>query len=124
MHQSWEGWAKELNLSPEQIASLQQLRESFFRDTLAWRNDLVIKKFDLQDLLRQPQADVNQVISKQREVSEIESRIQERMVVYQLEMRKVLTPEQVKLLPPNMGSPGYGRHRMMMREPGQGIKPE
>jgi hypothetical protein len=39
---------------------------------------LVISRFDLQDLLRQPQIDVNQVLSKQREVSELESRIQER----------------------------------------------
>jgi len=33
-------------------------------------------------------------------ISELESRIQERALLGQLEMRKVLTPEQVKLLPP------------------------
>ena len=124
MQPSWEELAKELNLSPDQVANLQQLRESFFQDTLPWRNELVIKRFDLQDLLRQPQADPNQVLSKQREVSELESKIQERMVLYQLEMRKVLTPEQLNLLPPGLGSPGYGRHRMMMRGFGQGMKPE
>jgi Spy/CpxP family protein refolding chaperone len=124
MQPSWEELAKELNLSPDQVANLQQLRESFFQDTLPWRNELVIKRFDLQDLLRQPQANPNQVLSKQREVSELESKIQERMVLYQLEMRKVLTPEQLNLLPPGIGYPGYGRHRMMMRGFGQGMKAE
>ena len=124
MYSSLEELAKELNLTPNQLATLQQLRQSFFQETLGWRNDLVIKRFDLQDLLRQPQADVNQVLSKQREVSELESRIQERMVLYQLEMRKVLTPDQIKLLPPDMGSPGFGRHRGMMRGSGPGMKSE
>jgi Spy/CpxP family protein refolding chaperone len=124
MSNSFEELARDLNLSPEQVANLQRLRESLFQDTLGWRNELVIKRFDLQDLLRQPQADTNQVLSKQREVSELESRIQERMVLYQLEMRKVLTPDQIKLLPPAMGPPGYGRHRMMLREPAPGVKNE
>ncbi|RPJ40455.1 MAG: hypothetical protein EHM27_08035 [Deltaproteobacteria bacterium] len=64
-----------------------------------------------------PQADSNQVLSKQRQVSELESKIQERMVIYQLEFRKALTAEQIRLLPPAFDSPGPGRHRMR-RGPG------
>jgi Spy/CpxP family protein refolding chaperone len=108
-----EKMAKDLNLTGGQIAALQKLRLGFLSDTLPWRNDLVIKRMDLQDLLRQPQADSEQVLSKQREVSALESKIQERMVIYQLEIRKVLTPEQIRLLPPAFDSPGPGRHRMM-----------
>jgi Spy/CpxP family protein refolding chaperone len=118
-----ERMAKDLSLTADQIASLQNLRQGFLRDTLPWRNDLVIKRMDLQDLLRQPQADLNQALSKQREVSELESKIQERMVFYQLEVRKVLTPEQFRLLPPAFDSPGPGRHRMM-RSPGPGMRME
>ena len=108
-----EKMAKDLNLTEDQIAGLQNLRQGFLRDTLPWRNDLVIKRMDLQDLLRQPKADPDQVLAKQREVSELESKIQEKMVVYQLEIRKVLTPEQIRLLPPAFDSHGPGRHRMM-----------
>ena len=117
MNYPLEQMAKDLNLTEDQIASLQNLRQGFLRDTLPWRNDLVIKKMVLQDLLRQPQADSNQVLSKQREVSELESKIQERMVPFQLEIRKVLTPEQIRLFPPAFESPGPGRHRMR-RGPG------
>jgi Spy/CpxP family protein refolding chaperone len=118
-----ERMAKDLNLTEDQIASLQNLRQGFLRDTLHWRDDLVIKRMDLQDLLRQPQADSIQVLGKQREVSELESKIQERMVIYQLEIRKALTPEQIRLLPPAFDYLGPGRHRMM-RGPGPGMRIE
>lgn len=108
-----EDWARQLNLSEEQVVRLQGLRESCLRDTLVWRNELVIKRFDLRDLLRNPQADPQQVLAKQREISELESKIQERAVLHQLEMRKVLTPEQIKLLPPGFG---FGRGRGIGRE--------
>lgn len=108
-----ERMAKDLNLTEEQITSLKDLREKFLQDTLPWRNELVIKRMDLQDLLRRPETDPGRVLNKQREVSELESKIQERMVSYQLEMRKVLNPEQIRLLPPAFDSPGPGRHRMM-----------
>jgi hypothetical protein len=47
-------WAGRLNLTGEQTARLQELRESYLRDTLVWRNELVVKRFDLRDLLRNP----------------------------------------------------------------------
>ena len=117
MNSPLERLAKDLNLTEEQIASLQNLRQGFLRDTLPWRNDLVVKRMDLEELLRQPQTDSKQVLGKQREVSDLESKIQERMVSYQLEIRKVLTPEQIRLLPPALDSPGPERHRRM-RGPG------
>ncbi len=112
-----EHWFGRLHLSPEQVIRLQEIHQSFLRDTLAWRNDLAVKRFDLRDLLANPQADPNQVLAKQREVSDLEARIQERSVLYRLEMRKVLTPEQIKLLPPRFDFGGFREPGMM---PGRG----
>jgi Spy/CpxP family protein refolding chaperone len=106
MHRDMMDWASRLHLTEEQTAKLQELRESYLRDTLPWRNELVIKRFDLRDLLRNPQSDPNAILAKQREISQLESKIQERALLYHLEMRKVLTPEQIKLLP----SPGEEMH--------------
>jgi Spy/CpxP family protein refolding chaperone len=118
MHGSMMGdWAQRLNLTEEQTARLQKLRESYLRDTLVLRNELVIKRFDLKDLLANLQADPNQVLAKQREISGLESKLQERTVLYQLETRKVLTPEQIELLPPGLFWRGFHGQRMM---PGQG----
>ncbi len=109
-------WASQLNLTPEQAGKLQDLREGYMRDTLPWRNDLLIKRFDLRDLLRDPQSDPQAILNKQREISALESKIQERGILLQIELRKVLTPEQIKLLPPHAGGlygpsmmPGRGR---------------
>jgi Spy/CpxP family protein refolding chaperone len=116
-HHPMQDWARQLNLTDEQMARLHELRESYLRDTLDWRNELVIKRFDLRDLLHNPQAEANQVLAKQREVSALESKIQERGVLYQLEMRKVLTPDQIKLLPPGFGFGGFRGQQIM---PGRG----
>ncbi len=120
MHDPMEDWIRQLNLTAEQMARLQEMRESYLRDTLVWRNELVIKRFDLRDLWRNPQVEPNQVLAKQREISELESKIQERAVLYQLEMRKVLTPEQIRLLPPGFGFGGF-RGRWMMPGWGRGM---
>jgi Spy/CpxP family protein refolding chaperone len=111
-----EDWSRRLNLTEEQSVKLRESRESYLKDTLAWRNELVVKRFDLRDMLRNSQPDPNQVLAKQREISELESRIEERAVIHQLEMRKVLTPEQLQLLPPHFGFGGGGfRGPHMMR---------
>ena len=118
MHSPMMDWASRLNLTDEQSARIQELREAYLRDTLPSRNELLVKRFDLRDLLRDPQADANAILAKQREVSELESKIQERGVLFQIEVRKVLTPEQIQLLPPGGGGmlgppmmPGRGRGR-------------
>ena len=121
MHPPMMDWASQLNLTPEQAARLQDLREGFLRDTLTWRNELLVKRFDLRDLLRNPQSDSQAILNKQREISDLEAKIQERGILLQIELRKVLTPEQIKLLPPHgggmYGTPGMpGRGRGMGRE--------
>jgi Spy/CpxP family protein refolding chaperone len=121
MHHRMEDWSRQLNLSAEQVVKLQAIRESYLRDTLVWRNELVVKRFDLRDLLSDPQSDPGRVLAKQREVSDLESKIQERTVLSQLEMRKVLTPEQIRLLPPGFGFGGFqGRGMMRGGGPGRG----
>ena len=119
MHEHMMDWANRLNLTEEQRARLRELRESYLRDTLAWRNELLVKRLDLRDLLDNPRPDPNQVLAKQREVSELESKIDERGLLYQLEMRKVLTPEQLRLLRSGRGRE-YAPPMMPGRERGMG----
>jgi Spy/CpxP family protein refolding chaperone len=110
---SMEDWLRRVNLTEEQSARIKELQEGFFKDTLAWRNDLVGKRFELRDMFRNSQVEQNQILAKQREISELESKIQERALLHQLEVRKVLTPEQIKLLPPSFGYGGFRGPQMM-----------
>jgi Spy/CpxP family protein refolding chaperone len=123
MHAPMMDWASQLNLTPDQSSKLQELRESYLRDTLIWRNELIVKRFDLRDLLRDPQSDPQVILGKQREISDLEAKIDERQLLLHLEMRKVLTPDQLKLLSPHLGGmpgspmmPGRGRGMGMGRE--------
>lgn len=100
MPEHWHHLMQQLNLNPEQKVRLQELREAYLRDTLVWRNELIIKKFDLRDLMRNPQTETSQILAKQREISQLEAKIQERTILYQLEIRQVLNADQQKLLPP------------------------
>ena len=116
MHPPMADWAKQLNLAPDQAQKIQESKEFFLRDTLAWRDELAGKRFELRNLLRNPEADPQTILNKQREVFDLESKIQERGLLHQIEVRKVLTPEQIKLLPPYWGEmfgppmmPGRGR---------------
>ncbi len=118
-----EDWIKRLNLSEEQTRQIQALRDAYRRDTLSWRDELTAKRFHLRDLLRDPQADPNRVLAVQREVSDLESRIEERTVIFQLELRKVLTPEQIQMLPPGYGGGGFPGPGMM-RGGGRGMRYE
>lgn len=111
MPEHWHNLMHKLNLNPEQRARLQELREAYLRDTLVWRNELIIKRFDLRDLMRNPQAETSAILAKQREISQLEGKIQERTILYQLEIRKVLTADQQKLLPEFFQQPAPG-HQM------------
>ena len=119
MHSPMVDWASRLNLTEEQTARLQELRDTYLRDTMVWRNELLIKRYDLRDLLNNPKTETNVALAKQREISELESKIQERALLFQIEMRKVLTPEQIQLLPPGGGGM-YGPFMMPGRGRGMG----
>jgi Spy/CpxP family protein refolding chaperone len=83
-----------LNLTPEQVQKVQALRESFFKETLPLRNDLMSKKLELKALWLQTNPDEEQILAKQKEINDLRAQLQEKGTKNRLEMRKVLTPEQ------------------------------
>ena len=116
-HHPIEDWIRRLKLTEEQMARLQDLRESYLRETLVWRNNVVIMSFELRDLMRKSQPDLNKILAKQREISDLESKIEGRVIQFQLGMRKILTPDQIKLIPPDFSFDEFRELQMM---PGRG----
>jgi Spy/CpxP family protein refolding chaperone len=121
MHHPMVDWVRRLNLTEEQMEKLRKLREAYLQDTLAWRNERLVKRYNLRNMLRDPQADAAKILAKQREISELDAKIQERTVLFQLAAREILTPEQLQLLPRDWGGEGFEHHRMM---PGRGPRME
>jgi Spy/CpxP family protein refolding chaperone len=110
----------QLNLTPEQKTKLGELREKHWKDTVSLRNDMQAKRLDLRNLWNSPNPEKSMILTKQKEMNDLRDEMQVVATDFRLEMRKILTPEQIAQLG-NFG-PGLGFHRGMgrMRMGGQG----
>jgi len=106
-------WAQKLNLSAEQTQKMQTLRESFFKETIPLRNEMTIKKLELQTLWAQAKPDGEKILAKQKEINALRAQFQEKATKSRLEARNILTPEQQAQVGTFWGSgrgfgPGHG----------------
>ncbi|RPJ06536.1 MAG: periplasmic heavy metal sensor [Deltaproteobacteria bacterium] len=99
------------NLTAEQSAQIQAVRDGFLKETEPLQKELYAKGQELRQLWTTPNADPDAVKAKQGEISDLRSELQEKATNLKLEIRKVLTPEQLAQMPaagrgfgPGMGS--------------------
>ncbi len=111
------------NLAEEQSAKLTDLQKSFIMDTSKLRSDLAVKRIELNQLLRQSQPKKEEVMAKQEELSNLQSQLQQKCLSKQLDMRKILTEEQLSQLPPYGLGPYQGSTRGYGPQQGQGFGP-
>jgi zinc resistance-associated protein len=105
-------------LSPEQAAKIQKIRSDRFADMAKVRTEMVTKRTELQALFREPVLDQAKIVAKQKEMTALQTQMQEKALAARMAVAEVLTPEQRAQLPnvgPGMG-PGFG--------PGRGFGPE
>jgi Spy/CpxP family protein refolding chaperone len=110
------------NLTAEQSAQIQALRDGFLKEIDPIQKELYAKATELRKLWSTPNADQAAIAAKQKEIFNLQSQIQEKATNIGLEIRKMLTPEQLVQLPafgPGAGfGPGMGfGPRMGMRGP-------
>ena len=106
------GFAANLNLTKEQAEKMWQIKEKFHNDTQSMRYELFQKKFELRKLYADPNTDETTILSKQKEISTLQQKLQDKMAQLRLEQRKILTPEQMKKLNELPAGRGFGPHRM------------
>jgi len=95
-----------LNLTAEQNQKIQAMREGFFKETLPLKNEMQTKQLELRTLWAQTNPDQDKILAKQKEINALRAQLQEKRTQHQLEMRKVLTPEQQAQIGPF--GPGFG----------------
>ena len=103
------------NLTAEQSAKIQTLRDSFLKEIEPLQKDLYTKGTELRNLWSTPKADQAAIKAKQNEISNLQSKLQEKATNLGLEVRKILTPEQLAQLPAFSQGAGFG--------PGPGFGP-
>jgi len=104
------------NLTAEQSSKIQTLREAFLKETEPLQKDLLTKRTELRNLWSDPKTDPAAITAKQKEMFDLQSKLQEKATNVGLEIRKVLTPEQLAQLPAFSQGAGFG--------PGAGADPK
>lgn len=86
-----------LGLSEEQRSSIERIEKHYNDQILGLRSESMSKRFELQSVFSNHLADEQQVRARAQEVMEIHNKCQAMMIDYQMEIRAVLTPEQLRL---------------------------
>ncbi len=108
----YPGCPLNLDLTQEQSAKIQALRNAFFKDTTGLRSDIFKKEQEMDAVMLETAIDGEKAKKIQDEISSLRAQFAQKRLQAQLESRKILTPEQIAQLPPgcNMGiGPGGGQ---------------
>lgn len=112
------GPGRYLNLSEEQVNQLNGLRNRTYKEMANLRNDLAQKQLEIQKLMTDPKTDEAILLAKQKEMTALREQLFDKMARIPLEMRKILTPEQIQKLG---GAPmGFGGMHGLMGGPFMG----
>jgi len=96
------------NLTAEQSAQIQALRDSFLKEIEPLQKELYTKGTELRNLWQSPNPDQAAIAAKQKEIFNLQSQLQDKATNLGLEIRKVLTPEQLAQLPAFSQGAGFG----------------
>jgi zinc resistance-associated protein len=83
-----------LNLTAEQTAKINALRDAYLKDTKPLQDKLFSKRGDLKLLWLQTNPDQNKILAVQKEIRALRDQMQDKMTTQRLEVLKVLTREQ------------------------------
>jgi Spy/CpxP family protein refolding chaperone len=103
------------NLTAEQSAQIQALRDGFLKEIEPLQKELYAKQTELRSIWSAPNPDKAAISAKQKEMSDLQSQLQDKATSLGLEMRKVFTPEQLAQMPAFSQGAGLG--------PGPGFGP-
>ncbi len=103
----YEGWNGEyadildnsyLNLSSKQVQQISDLEQKFQKECLQLNQDLQAKRLELRALRLNDQSNVEEINAKLEEISKLDLQLEKKMVEYQSQIHKILTPAQLSEL--------------------------
>lgn len=86
----------EMNLTEEQNKAIEMVRASYRKEILQIRSNLMVKRIEFKELLKDPEADVEKIHATADDIEALRSSFDKMVLEYQLEIRKILTPGQIK----------------------------
>lgn len=96
---------RELNLSEEQQAAIKRIKANYLNKVIHLRSELAAKQLEFKNLIGDPTATEEAIRTRGREIEAVNGQIMREMVSFEIEVRRVLTPEQLRTWCKNMDSP-------------------
>lgn len=101
-----------LNLTPEQKAKIQTMRAANGKKARAIRADLKVRRDQFRDMLFDPTATNEQILETRKAVNKLQTQAEDVMLNDFLGIRKLLTKEQLELLPQVRPEPPMRRNAL------------
>jgi hypothetical protein len=102
----------DLGLTEAQKKTRESLQQAYTSEVLALRMELVSLKFELRYLIRGPNVRPKILLDRQKKISELQAKLDELSLSYQIKIRAIFTKQQLEQLPPDfsigMELPGMG----------------
>lgn len=108
--QAWQ-CHKGFFLTPDQKAKFMEMHRMFIKENAQLVGAIVTKKLELQALWTDPKSDPKAILDKEKEFSQLRDQMRDKAFRMMLEVRKILTPEQIAHWKPGL----FMHHRGMMR---------
>jgi periplasmic protein CpxP/Spy len=89
------GWGAS-NLTAEQQAKMQDLRQKHYNDVAPLREKMFSLRRELRTLWSDPKADSKTIEEKTKEMKALRDQMRDKGVQFRLEARSLLTPDQIK----------------------------
>ncbi|GAB6098437.1 hypothetical protein JCM16358_03160 [Halanaerocella petrolearia] len=100
-------YRQDLNLSDEQLDSINHLRDEYQDKMHDLMDDMMDKRDDLRDLYFDKNAKRNEIIEAEKEVNQLRNKMYKLMTEMQLEIRGIMSSEQLEVME-DYGMMGYG----------------
>ena len=85
-----------LDLDGEQRTAIEKIDKIYNEQKIVFQGALMHKRFELQSVFRNPQADEQKIRSLAQEVSQLQDQFLATTIEYQIKVRAILRPEQLR----------------------------
>jgi YesN/AraC family two-component response regulator len=91
----------DLGLTEDQKKTLESLQRAYASEALPLRMKLMSSRFELRHLIRDPNVQSKLLFDRQKKISELQARLDDLSLSYQIKARSIFTKEQLEQLPPD-----------------------
>ena len=122
---TYSSQSPDLVLTKEQAKDLEVLQHAYMAEAMPVRRELLSLRIELRHSIQNPKVQSKTLLDLQKKISELQAKLDDLSLSYQIKARSILTKEQLEQLPPvfsmGMGT-GFGMDIGIGRGPRKGIR--